>query len=102
MMSYLNADELLPPELLRAVQAYIQGSLVYIPRGGGEKRLGWGMRSGARESLDRRNRAIREAKLRGRRIDELAEEYGLSPGGIRKVLYGARRADSLAIQSEKK
>jgi hypothetical protein len=86
-MSYLNADELLPPEFLREVQSYIQGSLVYIPRQG-EKRLGWGARSGARDSFDRRNAAIREAKALGRRIDDLALEYGLSPGGIRKILYG--------------
>lgn len=36
-MSNLNADGLLPPEHLREVQIYMQGSLVYIPRGGGEK-----------------------------------------------------------------
>jgi hypothetical protein len=88
-MSYLNADELLPPELLKEVQSYIQGSLVYIPRQG-EKRLGWGALSGARDSFDRRNKAIREAKALGRRVDELADEYGLSPGGIRKILYGCK------------
>jgi hypothetical protein len=88
-MSYLNAYELLPPELLREVQSYIQGSLVYIPRQG-EKRLHWGARSGARESFDKRNAAIREAKARGRSIDELADEHGLSPDGIRKILYGGK------------
>jgi hypothetical protein len=86
-MSYLNADELLPPELLRKVQSYVQGTLVYIPREDGEKRLGWGIRSGARDYLDKRNAAIRAAKSNGRRIDDLAEEFGLSPGGIRKILY---------------
>ena len=86
-MSYLNADELLPPELLREIQVYIQGSLVYIPCQD-EKRLGWGARSGARDTFDRRNAAIREAKSQGKRIDDLADEYGLSPGGIRKILYG--------------
>jgi hypothetical protein len=90
-MSYLNADELLPPELLRMVQSYVQGSLVYIPREGGEKRLAWGIRSGARESLDRRNAAIREAKAKGRRIDDLADEYGLTAGGIRKILYRGKK-----------
>jgi hypothetical protein len=86
-MSYLNADELLPPELLREVQSYIQGSLVYIPRENGEKRMGWGARSGARENFDKRNAEIRAAKAQGRRIDDLADDYGLSPGGIRKILY---------------
>jgi hypothetical protein len=89
-MSYLNAYELLPPELLRKVQSYVQGSLVYIPREDGEKRLGWGTRSGARDSLDRRNEAIRRAKAEGRRIEDLAEEFCLSPGGIRKILYGGK------------
>ncbi len=88
-MSYQNADELLPPELLRAVQSYVQGSLVYIPRQG-EKRLGWGARAGARDTFDKRNAAIRAAKAGGRRIDDLADDYGLSPGGIRKILYGGK------------
>jgi hypothetical protein len=92
-MSYLNADELLPPELLREVQSYVQGSLVYIPREGGEKRLGWGTRSGARANLDKRNAAIREAKARGRSVDDLADDFGLSPGGIRKILYGGKHPD---------
>jgi hypothetical protein len=87
-MSYLNAEELLPPELLLEVQNYVQGSLVYIPRSGTEDRLRWGVRSGARESLDRRNEAIRQAKAQGQSIDDLADEYSLSPGGIRKILYG--------------
>jgi hypothetical protein len=91
-MSYINADELLPPELLRELQSYVQGSLIYIPREDGEKRLEWGSRSGAREIFDRRNAEIRAAKAQGRKIDELAEDYGLSPGGIRKILYGSSKS----------
>jgi hypothetical protein len=89
-MSYINAEECLPPDLLLQVQSYVQGSLVYIPRSGDGERLCWGARSGARDSLDRRNAAIREAKAEGRSIDELADDYGLSPGGIRKILYGRK------------
>jgi hypothetical protein len=87
-MSYINADELLPPDLLREVQSYVQGSLVYIPREDGEKRLSWGARSGARANFDQRNAEIRASKAQGRKIDELADDYGLSSGGIRKILYG--------------
>ncbi|MBL8968152.1 MAG: hypothetical protein JNG85_14190 [Spirochaetaceae bacterium] len=89
-MSYLNADALLPPELLREVQKYVRGSLIYIPQEE-SARLGWGSKSGAREAIDRRNAAIRAAKAEGRRIDDLADEYGLSADGIRKVLYSGRR-----------
>jgi hypothetical protein len=92
-MSYINADTLLPPELLREVQTYVQGSLVYIPREDGEKRLGWGSRSGARKTFDERNSEIRAEKSKGRRIDDLADAYGLSPGGIRKILYGSRKRE---------
>jgi Mor family transcriptional regulator len=89
-MPYINADDLLPPELLREVQKYVQGSLVYIPRPE-TLHLGWGHKNGTRDMLDARNEAIRSARAAGRRIDELADEYNLSPDGIRKVLYGAKR-----------
>ncbi|HCM26124.1 MAG: hypothetical protein A2Z99_09310 [Treponema sp. GWB1_62_6] len=89
-MSYINADSLLPPELLQEIQKYVQGSLVYIPRPL-DLKLGWGLKNGTREMLDRRNADIRAAKAAGRRIEDLADEYGLSPDGIRKVLYGGRK-----------
>lgn len=85
-MSYIKADEMLPPDLLREVQKYVQGSLMYVPRDGAA-RQGWGTKSGARASLDNRNAAIRSAKAGGKRIDDLADEFGLSPDGIRKILY---------------
>jgi hypothetical protein len=85
-MSYIKADQMLPPDLLREVQKYVQGSLMYVPRET-NVRQAWGSRSGARASLDSRNAAIRTAKASGKRIDDLADEYGLSPDGIRKILY---------------
>lgn len=90
-MSYLNADGVLPPELLSEIQKYVQGALVYVPRQGPE-RLGWGRKNGAREELDRRNAAIREAKALGQTIDQLADLYCLSANGIRKILYCSRRS----------
>jgi hypothetical protein len=89
-MAYINADTLLPPELIEEIQKYVQGSLVYIPRPL-ERRLGWGRKNGTREELDKRNAAIRAAKRDGRTVDDLADEYHLSPDGIRKILYGPRR-----------
>lgn len=93
-MSYINADSLLPPELLKEVQNYVQGSLVYIPRENGERRLKWGSRSGARKNFDQRNSEIKALKAQGHRIDDLADAYGLSPGGIRKILYGNKRREN--------
>lgn len=90
-MAYMNADGVLPPELLSEIQKYVQGALVYVPRQS-QDRLGWGHKNGTRDELDRRNAAIREAKACGRTIDELADEYCLSSDGIRKILYCNRRA----------
>lgn len=89
-MPYINADQLLPPDLLQEIQKYVQGSLVYIPRQP-DNHLGWGSKNGTRASLDRRNAAIREEKRNGRGVEELADAYGISPDGIRKILYGPRR-----------
>jgi hypothetical protein len=90
-MPYLNADDVLPPELLSVLQDYVQGSLVYIPRKA-DCRLGWGLKNGTRQALDRRNEGIRRAKAEGRSIDALADDYGLSSDGIRKILYAGKRS----------
>jgi len=93
-MSYINADNLLPPALLKEIQKYVQGSLVYIPQRE-QKRIGWGQKNGTREFLDKRNAAIREAKATGRGVEDLADEYALSIDGIRKILYGRNRRSTV-------
>jgi hypothetical protein len=85
-MPYINADTLFPPDLLKEIQKYVQGALVYIPRLP-EQRLGWGRKNGSRDALDRRDASIRTLRAAGYDIEKLAEEFGLSPDGIRKVLY---------------
>jgi len=85
-MSYINADDRLPPELIAELQKYVQGALVYVPRPENE-RVAWGIKSGLRAQLEARNSEIRSKKASGVTIDQLADEYALSPDGIRKVLY---------------
>ncbi len=87
-MSYINADEYLPPHLVKEIQKYIQGVQIYIPKNNGN-RLGWGKKNGTREELDKRNTEIRLSKKSGRTIEELAEFYSLSTDSIRKILYCA-------------
>jgi Mor family transcriptional regulator len=85
-MSYVNAAECLPPELISELQKYVQGGLLYVPRSEAQP-LPWGCKSGARVRLEARNLEIRTKKTEGRTIDALAEEYSLSPDAIRKILY---------------
>lgn len=98
-MAYLNADLLLPPELIQEIQKYVQGSLVYIPRPR-KRRLGWGLKNGTRASLDHRNAAIRAARNHGRCIDDIADEFSLSPDSIRKIIYCKTATPSCREQVE--
>lgn len=85
-MKYRNASEIFPDELLREIQKYSSGELVYIPRNTGRK--DWGEDSGARTFYVQRNLEIR-SKFHYQKmgIDDLAAEYHLSPETIRKIVY---------------
>lgn len=86
---YKNAGDILPQELLCALQEYLEGQLVYIPVRG--ERRAWGERSGARAALRARNEEIRAGYAHGESPDRLAERYHLSVDTIRKIVRGQRR-----------
>ena len=84
-MKYRNATEIFPDRLLKEIQKYASGEVVYIPEGTGKK--GWGEKSGARDYYVERNAEIRSKHQNGKSIQELAEEYGLSRDSVRRILY---------------
>jgi len=84
-LSYIKANDLLPQELVREIQKYIQGTQIYIPRCN-EKKLGWGQKNGTREKLKTRNKQIRLLKESGCTTTDLAEKFYLSRDSIRKIL----------------
>ena len=86
-MKYENANNILPPELIRQVQKYAAGKLLYIPQK--EEQAVWGSLSGAREKLRKRNQRIYNEYKSGKGVGELSEEYFLSIDSIRKIVYGA-------------
>ncbi len=85
-MKYRNAAEILPDQLLKELQAYIDGSLLYIPKASTKKE--WGARSGARTYYQERNREIQKQFHEGCSIDVLTEQYGLAYSTIKKIIYG--------------
>lgn len=89
MDSYKNAKDILPDELLEAVQRYLQGEVLYIPVK--DRRRRWGERSGVRKELSERNQAIREAYRQGHSLDELATTHYLSVETLRKIVRNVRR-----------
>ena len=83
-MRYQNAAELLPAELLEALQGYLDGGYLYIPRRA-EHRRAWGERTRRKEETLARNRAIFRDYTAGLGVDELS----VSPGQIlpiRKII----------------
>jgi len=92
-LKYENAKEVLPEELLREVQKYAGGKLLYIPVENESKN--WGEVSGYRQKLLKRNVMIANKYLAGVTLSELAEEYFLSLDSIKKIVYGRKTKDLL-------
>ncbi|GLB58713.1 hypothetical protein NCCP133_08460 [Cytobacillus sp. NCCP-133] len=85
-MSYLKANAVLPKNLIKEIQKYVQGETIYIPKPENAHRK-WGTRSGARKTLDERNQSIKDSFKSGKTISQLAEEYYLSIETIKKIIY---------------
>jgi hypothetical protein len=93
-MKYENAGDVLPEELLRELQKYAAGKLLYIPAGDGKKV--WGESSGYREQLQKRNLMIRNKYAHGVTISEIADEYYLSLDSVKKIIYSKKNDRYLA------
>jgi len=85
-MKYRNASEILPDKLLKELQKYAPGEMIYVPSAKGRKK--WGSGTGSRHFYEQRNEEIRfKFFQQGVLMDALCEEYGLSDETIRKILY---------------
>jgi len=84
-MTYKNAKDILPRELLLQLQQYAAGEILYIPSDG-QARMGWGNRSGAREQYRRRNEQICQLYRQEHTVEELAQLFFLSADSIRKIV----------------
>ncbi|GIP38827.1 hypothetical protein J31TS4_21070 [Paenibacillus sp. J31TS4] len=89
-MSYKNGKDVLPPNLLKQLQDYIQGEIVYIPKKE-KKRAGWGENNGTRLLIERRNREIYRQYNNGCKMVELIQMFHLSEDSIRKIIGKTRR-----------
>ncbi|ASA24050.1 CD3324 family protein [Paenibacillus donghaensis] len=85
-MKYVNADQVFPEPLLKEIQKYVNGGMVYIPTAA-PLRKKWGEKSGSRRYLNERNADIRLRFSSGESIDRLSERFGLSDHSIKKIVY---------------
>ncbi|GIN71904.1 hypothetical protein J14TS2_23790 [Bacillus sp. J14TS2] len=85
-MKYVNAESIFPKELLKEIQKYVNGEMVYVPVSKGLRKE-WGEISGSKGYLNYRNREIRQLFSVGKTIDQLSEQFFLSRDSIKKIVY---------------
>lgn len=85
-MKYINAAEILPVELLKEIQTYIDGCVLYIPKTSVKKE--WGSVSGSRKFYQKRNKEIQFLFKSGYSIEALSKQYGLAHSTLKKIIYG--------------
>ena len=84
-MSYIKAEKVLPEELIRQIQQYVDGVYIYIPRKPGTRHK-WGQATDYKAELGERNRRIRHDRAAGCSLLELQRKYHLSEKSIRRIL----------------
>lgn len=84
-MKYSNAYNILPVDIVKIIQEYVDGEYLYIPRKEEEQKK-WGEQSGSRDTLKRRNEEIYLKYIKGAVILDLAQEYYLSDKSIRRII----------------
>ena len=82
-MSYIKADQVLPKELIEAIQHYIDGKSIYIPT---KHKQAWGNGTYAKAFFQERNRRIYDAWLSGVSQKELSLRFALSEKSIQRIL----------------
>ncbi len=82
-MSYIRAEEVLPRDLIDAIQQYVDGKAIYIPS---RQKKPWGSGTGARTDLFEGNRRIFEEFQSGTPILVLADRYAVSDKSIQRIL----------------
>ena len=82
-MSYIRADEVLPKDLLEAVQRYAEGQLLYVPR---REKQGWGSATSSKAFFRERNKRIFDAHLNGVSTIELARSFSLSAKSVQRIV----------------
>ena len=93
-MGYINAEEILPDEVIKIIQQYVDGANIYIPRIEGH-RAGWGQINRAKEKNYARDLEIYREYRQGIKVSELADRYYLSEKSIWRILNKMKRTTQL-------
>lgn len=84
-MGYRSASEILPEELIKKIQEYVDGQVIYIPQVK-TKRGKWGEKTGANTYFKERNLEIYNHYQNGWTVCELSEKYYLTTKSIQRII----------------
>ena len=89
-MKYIKGNNVLPEEMIKAIQEYVDGEFVYIPRKNDNQKA-WGEKSGTRDMLKNRDTEIFQKHNEGMPVRKLAQMYYLSEQSIRRIIRDQKR-----------
>lgn len=93
-MSYSNARDIFPDEILEIIQNYIDGEYIYIPKKD-ENKIAWGEMTKSKTELSNRNAKIYEDYLDGMSTRSLSEKYFLSTKTVQRIVLEKRKYNNL-------
>jgi Mor family transcriptional regulator len=93
-MSYANARDIFPQEVLKIIQKYVDGEYIYIPKKE-ENKMAWGELTQSKYELQIRNARMYEDHLSGVSLQSLSERYYLSPKTIQRIILQKRKHDNI-------
>lgn len=91
-MSYANARDIFPNEILKIIQDYVDGEYIYIPKKD-ENKIAWGELTKCKHELMIRNNSIYGDYLEGISIQILSEKYYLSPKTIQRIISQKKKIE---------
>jgi len=89
-MSYQNAEKVLPMQLLKEVQRYAAGKMLYVPSVTDACRR---TETPYQREMAQRNRSILRDRARGCTVSELAQRYYLSEKSIERILRKMKKSE---------
>ena len=93
-MSYANARDIFPDEILELIQNYVDGEYIYIPKKE-ENKIAWGELTNSKRELLNRNARIFEDYCIGLSIQSLSKKYYLSTKTIQRIILEKRRCNKV-------
>ena len=89
-MSYVNGQSILPEDIVKLIQTYVDGAYIYIPRKDNHKKV-WGANTSTKGELELRNKSIYEAYQNGNSVKTIAEGFYLSTKSIQRIVLQMKK-----------